>query len=60
MLARVKALGRYVWARLNERSTFGDLAVAIGQVAVVPPPWCWAMGLLLLAKAFVADGALKK
>jgi hypothetical protein len=52
----MKRVFAYLCHRIGERSTLGDIAVAISSAAVVPNPYNLAVFMALLAKALVPDG----
>lgn len=53
---RLAAARTFLWARLAERSTLGDIVVAIGAGAAAPHPFNLAMIAVGLVKALVPDG----
>jgi hypothetical protein len=55
MLQRLKPLYAYLKARIEERSTLGDIVVAISGAAVLPYPWSAVAFGVGLAKALIPD-----
>jgi hypothetical protein len=51
---------KYVIARLQERSTWADIIVAIAASAVLPAPWSYVSVVVGAVKALVPDGPLSR
>jgi hypothetical protein len=56
MLARLKAIGAYVTARLAERSTYMTWLGSIGSVAILPHPFNLIGCAVLFAAGFIPGG----
>jgi hypothetical protein len=48
----------YIAERLEERSTWSDVIVAVAAAAVLPAPWSYVSIVVGVVKALVPDGPI--
>ena len=56
IVEKARALWAYVWDRLDERSTWTDIAVAVSAAAVLPWPYSAVAIVIGIIKTMVPDG----